>query len=152
MRKSGRVILVLVAPWMGGCAYDMDHLVAIEDGSVDVGSGDSGADTRADTAVDTGPRPDGAGCGSLGTTECLKCCLDAAPRATSVLDDKAGSCLCQDSACKSACSKEFCKPPSHTIESKACAACVSANCKDRLDEAKKSDSSVTVYLACAAGC
>lgn len=137
---------------VSGCAYDMDHLVAIEDGSVESGVDASGDARLDDTGSEAGPRPDASSCSSLDSTACLRCCLDAAPRAASVLDEKAGSCLCQDSTCKSACSKEFCKPPSHTIETKACATCTSANCKDKVDEAKKSDSSVAVYLACAAGC
>lgn len=151
-----------MAVWVGGCAYDMDHLVAVvDDGSADFGSGDAsgdvGLDARVDTATDTtvtdtGPRPDAMTCASLGTTACLQCCLDAAPKAPTVLADGAGSCLCQDSTCKSACSKEFCKPPGHTIETKACATCVGSVCKDKVDEAKKADPSVGVYLACVAGC
>jgi len=159
VRKLGAWLAAIVwASGSVGCAYDMDHLVSIEgqDGG-DAQSGDTLAATDtgtggADTGADTGLRPDAASCASLGTTECLACCLAAAPRAVGALADAAGTCLCQDGPCKSTCSKEFCKPPNHSIETKACASCVASSCKDKVDEAKKSDTSVVTYLACVAGC
>lgn len=148
--------LILAVPLVG-CAYDMDHLVALDgdpagDGAVvgDSAAVDAVGDAPVNTAVDTGP-VDAAGCKGPSTAECLKCCEAAAPKAIGALADKAADCLCQDSTCKGACSKEFCRSGRNLL-SKECAACLGSSCGSSVSEAKKSDPSVAPFLACIAGC
>lgn len=160
---------IAVACFVAGCTYDLDHFQpadAAADGkgdtvSPDTTAGDGALDatdeTSSDTAIDTAPPLDTAGCAGKSPVDCWRCCAGAYPKAANAVEvsSKLHECTCRDTVCATPCNKQICKGSSTPLAD-GCVTCVVPNltttCADDLALARTSEPTLDAFVACVAVC